>query len=112
MPMRRWCDWVRLGEAGSMRQHPSIQVRPAATEAANEISRQILRALCAQAGRAGKDSVEAILRAMEEAGEFRESRGELLRRRGAERHVAEFSAGTRRLAVKMEVRVANRQDFG
>src|ERR1700722_10419817 len=56
MPMRRGCEGVPGVEAGSMRQHSSIQARPAATEANAWVSVAVLLAFCVYARRlAGRD---------------------------------------------------------
>src|SRR5580693_2105422 len=111
MPMRRGCDRDPSVEAGSMREHPSIRARQAATQPGEWVSVALFGALCAQAGGARQDCVEAVLGTMEKAGKFREARGELLGRGCAERYVTQFSPGARGFPIEVEMSVANGENF-
>ena len=55
--------------------------------------------------------VETEVRTVKEGGEFGEAESEAFGRGGAKSDVAEFAAGTRRLAVEMEVGVGDSENF-
>jgi hypothetical protein len=63
-------------------------------------------------GGGSQGSGEAEVGAVEEGGEFGEAEGEAFGGGSAEGEVAEFAAGARRFAVKVEVGVGDGQDFG